>query len=593
MGSAMERFVKKALFESLESRRFFSVVTPGNFSLAAATENTVKLMWADTSTGENRFRYESATSADFGMNRTTATVPMNSTEATISGLAPGMKYYVRVRAENGPTVSDYATLTVEMPLGGGQANLSSPFGKPTNVGVSEVTANSAKLSWQDNATAENRYRIMRSTSPTFDRDLWMATPGANSTSFGLTGLEAGKTYYVRVRAENGANVSEWGDVVTVKPIAEQPPVVATNLKVFDVFKIAGALKVTWTDNASNETGYVLERSLTADFASSTQITLPANATEYSDSGLAEWTAYYYRVKAVNGVGASAVSNSDWNRTWETEALPPILVDGAATDAFGTPWPTSTVLPGYIGDGYVTDNNARKGELEYVFWTSSEAVPYYRVRLYWPAGENLATNVKVTVGSQYASDPTFVVNLRANGGEWYDLGVFYAPQYVTISNADTDGEVVIDAVEFTPQYYKPIIYDFGERGGMEGWTHVNAGPNSGFMGDDYWVAQPGTYEDASALFSEQVNFGTYGFYEVYARFPASPENASNAFAYQPSGGGRNFDLTGEEGLAPKWKFMGYVGNDFVWPDPSFYLSNVDANGVVAIDGFMLRLVDDYR
>lgn len=67
--------------------------------------------------------------------------------------------------------------------------------------------------------------------------------------------------------------------------------------------------VTWWDEASNETGYVVERCTGATCTNDAAIaTVPAHATEYEDLNVRAKTAYRYRVKALNGVGASAYSN---------------------------------------------------------------------------------------------------------------------------------------------------------------------------------------------------------------------------------------------------------------------------------------------
>jgi hypothetical protein len=64
------------------------------------------------------------------------------------------------------------------------------------------------------------------------------------------------------------------------------------------------IDLTWTDNATDETDYVILRS--PDNATWTEIaTLGANATTYSDTTVSSDTEYYYRVVAVNGVGQSA------------------------------------------------------------------------------------------------------------------------------------------------------------------------------------------------------------------------------------------------------------------------------------------------
>jgi len=68
------------------------------------------------------------------------------------------------------------------------------------------------------------------------------------------------------------------------------------------------VNLTWQDNATNETGFKIERS--TDGTNFTQIaTVGANATTYSDSGLSSGTAYYYRVRATNAAGDSPYSNT--------------------------------------------------------------------------------------------------------------------------------------------------------------------------------------------------------------------------------------------------------------------------------------------
>ena len=80
---------------------------------------------------------------------------------------------------------------------------------------------------------------------------------------------------------------------------------------------ASTMTVTFTDNANNESGFVLERKLAAgSYAVVAQ--LPANttggATTFIDSGLAANSTYTYRVRAYNVVDYSAYSNESSGQT---------------------------------------------------------------------------------------------------------------------------------------------------------------------------------------------------------------------------------------------------------------------------------------
>jgi peptidyl-Asp metalloendopeptidase len=67
------------------------------------------------------------------------------------------------------------------------------------------------------------------------------------------------------------------------------------------------IKLTWADNATNESGFTIERSI--DGLTFSQIAnLSINTIAYSDINLASGTTYSYRVRAYNSVGNSAYSN---------------------------------------------------------------------------------------------------------------------------------------------------------------------------------------------------------------------------------------------------------------------------------------------
>lgn len=66
------------------------------------------------------------------------------------------------------------------------------------------------------------------------------------------------------------------------------------------------ISLAWTDNASNEDYFLVERKTTGAF--STLGYAAASATAYIDNSIAAGTQYTYRVTAVNGTGSSAATN---------------------------------------------------------------------------------------------------------------------------------------------------------------------------------------------------------------------------------------------------------------------------------------------
>jgi regulation of enolase protein 1 (concanavalin A-like superfamily) len=71
-----------------------------------------------------------------------------------------------------------------------------------------------------------------------------------------------------------------------------------------------AARVTWTDNSSDETEFRIERKTGSGGTWATLATVETGVTTYDDSTLAPSTTYYYRVVAINPVGASSASNED-------------------------------------------------------------------------------------------------------------------------------------------------------------------------------------------------------------------------------------------------------------------------------------------
>lgn len=88
------------------------------------------------------------------------------------------------------------------------------------------------------------------------------------------------------------------------------------------------IELAWTDNANDESGYVVQRSY--DGASwETVATLEAGADNLVDQGLSPGSAYFYRVYAQSGLSTSPWSNIAEAMTWPAQPLAPTALQATA------------------------------------------------------------------------------------------------------------------------------------------------------------------------------------------------------------------------------------------------------------------------
>jgi hypothetical protein len=135
-------------------------------------------------------------------------------------------------------------------------------------------------------------------------------------------------------------------------------------------------------------------------------------------------------------------------------LPGVVLDEAQARVVGA-WKSSRSTPGYVGDGYLTDENEGKGAKTVSFTPVLPQSGRYEVRLAYTSAANRASNVPVTI-LHADGEATVTVNQRAAppGGErLLTLGQFRFEKdgqgYVLISNEGTDGFVVVDALQLLP------------------------------------------------------------------------------------------------------------------------------------------------
>ena len=109
----------------------------------------------------------------------------------------------------------------------------------------------------------------------------------------------------------------------------------------------GAINLAWTNNATNQTGFEIDRSINGG-AFSLLTNVAGSATTYGDSGLTPGTTYGYRVEATNSGGLSASSNT---ATAVALKLNPVYsgLTASPTITYGA---TTTTLAGTVKNGAI-------------------------------------------------------------------------------------------------------------------------------------------------------------------------------------------------------------------------------------------------
>jgi subtilisin len=182
-----------------------------------------------------------------------------------------------------------------------------PPAAPANLAATAVSSSQINLTWTDSDT-ETGFKIERCTGASCTNFAQIATVGANVTSYANTGLTASTSYSYRVRAYNAAGDSGYSNTASaVTQAAPAVPAAPTNLAATAASK--SQINLSWKDNATNETGFRIERCKGSTCTNFTQIaTVGANVTTYANTGLSANTTYRYRVRAYNASGNSGYSN---------------------------------------------------------------------------------------------------------------------------------------------------------------------------------------------------------------------------------------------------------------------------------------------
>ncbi|MFC1758814.1 FAD-dependent oxidoreductase, partial [Planctomycetota bacterium] len=133
-------------------------------------------------------------------------------------------------------------------------------------------------------------------------------------------------------------------------------------------------------------------------------------------------------------------------------LPGIVLDDDAAQLVGN-WKTSSASPHFVGHGYRHDGAAKDGNATARYETTLPREGRYEVLISWPPHTNRSSNVSVEIVSAQERTIQTIDQRKAPGieGQFRSLGDYDftpdQPAAVIVSNKQSDGYVVIDAVQW--------------------------------------------------------------------------------------------------------------------------------------------------
>ncbi|MGH3628714.1 MAG: fibronectin type III domain-containing protein, partial [Sciscionella sp.] len=267
--------------------------------------------------------------------RLTPTVPPGPNTATCTttfqaaGPHPVLAYYAGGYLGGGQLIlASSATATVDV-----AGPPSAPAGLVSSAGNGQV-----HLSWSapaDNGSPITGYRVYQGTDTGGESAIPAATVDGTTTSAVVSGLTNGTRYYFTVEAVNANGSSLPSSEATATPATV--PDVPTGLLATAGQPGSGKLTLSWTAPANDGGSPLLGYQVFQAASPGAEATTPVAAltgTSTTITGLSDYTAYYFTVKAINAVGTGAVSGE----ASTTLGVPPSVTTTSLPAAtVGTPY----------------------------------------------------------------------------------------------------------------------------------------------------------------------------------------------------------------------------------------------------------------
>ena len=227
-------------------------------------------------------------------------VVSNATVYVDTGLTGDTVFWYRVRAFNGggdSTYSDPVSATTAL--------------RPPTLSVATASStNQVNLTWTDNSSTEDGFKIERALDAGGSPGTWgqIATVNSNVTTYSDASLMDGTKYWYRVRAYNVRGDSDYSNQANAITQLVPPSGLAASPVP------ANRITLSWTDNSQREDGYRIERTGLGELKYVQIGVTISNVTTYADGTVVCGQRYLYRVRGFNTLINSAYSNVSTGNT---------------------------------------------------------------------------------------------------------------------------------------------------------------------------------------------------------------------------------------------------------------------------------------
>ncbi|KAF0216823.1 MAG: fibronectin I domain-containing [Geobacteraceae bacterium] len=295
---------------SLPSNEKSGITAPTLNAPASITNNQMTLTWAGVA-GAASYTVEKKLSGE-SFGPVAGCTAITGATCTATGLTPLGQYVFHVKATDASGDSPWSNETSAQAV----------LGVPTLNAPSSITKNSMYLSWSAVSGAGVTSYPLEYKEEVGGTWTDSGCP-ANTNLYCTVSLpNPDKTYYFHVKARNASGDSSWStpdrSAKTLLPEPVLTSVTGTTTTNIDL---------VWTDNATTENNYVIERNpcsdpnnysascaagtnYTGSWSVITSGTRPADSTTWSDNSAAAGIFYRYRVKATTSAGNVSVYSNE-------------------------------------------------------------------------------------------------------------------------------------------------------------------------------------------------------------------------------------------------------------------------------------------